>query len=92
MPVLRYHGSAADRERMWKGPLHLRNCRNADFPVIVTSYEMAIKDQNKLMKLGEYTYLVVDEGQRLKNHRCTLIQSLKRLPANLELYHRRIFQ
>lgn len=66
---------------MLKGPLNPKKKRDADFPAIVTSYEVAIKDEKKLNKIGEFTYLVVDEGQRLKNHRCTLIQSLKRIKA-----------
>mmetsp|Transcript_7514 Transcript_7514/g.15048 ORF Transcript_7514/g.15048 Transcript_7514/m.15048 type:complete len:656 (-) Transcript_7514:754-2721(-) len=81
LPVVRYHGTASEREAMLSGPLNARNKKTPDFPVIVTSYEVAIKDQAKLSKIGEYTYLVVDEGQRLKNHRCTLISSLKKIPA-----------
>jgi ATP-dependent DNA helicase len=81
LPVIRYHGSAQERETMLKGPLNPKKKRDADFPAIVTSYEVAIKDEKKLNKIGEFTYLVVDEGQRLKNHRCTLIQSLKRIKA-----------
>jgi len=80
-PVIRYHGPAPDREALLKGPLNFRNRRQKDFPFIVTSYEVAIRDQSKLEKLSEFTYLVVDEGHRLKNHRCTLISSLKRLKA-----------
>lgn len=80
-PVLRYHGAAADREAMLKGPMHPKQRRSPSFPFIVTSYEVAIRDQAKLEKLNEFTYLIVDEGQRLKNHRCTLIASLKRLKA-----------
>lgn len=85
LPVIRFHGSAQAREEMLRGPLHIRNRRNRDFPIIVTSYEVAIKDEAKLNKIGEFTYLVVDEGQRLKNHRCTLIQSLKRISASNRL-------
>jgi ATP-dependent DNA helicase len=80
-PVVRYHGSGPDREAMLQGPLHPSKRRNADFPFIVTSYEVAIRDQTKLEKMGTFTYLVVDEGHRLKNHRCTLLASLKRLKA-----------
>lgn len=32
-------------------------------------------------RIGEFTYVIVDEGHRLKNHRCTLISSLKKLRA-----------
>ena len=80
-PVVRYHGPAADREAMLKGPLHYKQRRQKDFPFIVTSYEVAIRDQAKLERLSEFTYLIVDEGHRLKNHRCTLLTSLKRLKA-----------
>jgi ATP-dependent DNA helicase len=80
-PVVRYHGPAAVREAMLKGPMHYKNRKKDDFPFIVTSYEVAIRDQAKLERLGEFTYVIVDEGHRLKNHRCTLISSLKKLGA-----------
>jgi len=80
-PVIRYHGPASEREALMKGPLNPKMKRNMNFPFIVTSYEVAIRDQSKLEKLSEFTYLIVDEGHRLKNHRCTLLSSLKKLKA-----------
>jgi ATP-dependent DNA helicase len=80
-PVIRYHGSSQERDDMLKGPLNPKFRRNKDFPFIITSYEVSIRDQAKLEKLSEFTYLIVDEGHRLKNHRCTLITSLKRIKA-----------
>ena len=85
LPVIRFHGNAAEREAMLKGPLNPKQRRSNTFPAIVTSYETAIKEEKKLNRIGEFTYLVVDEGQRLKNHRCTLIQSLKRISASNRL-------
>lgn len=79
--VVRYHGPAKEREEMLRGPLNSKNRREKDFPFIVTSYEVAIRDQSKLEKLSEFTMLIVDEGHRLKNHRCTLLSSLKKLKA-----------
>lgn len=79
LPVVRFHGSAKDRDAMLAGPLLAKNRKDKSFPVIITSYEVAIRDEKRLNKIGEYTYLIVDEGQRLKNHRCTLISSLKRI-------------
>mmetsp|Transcript_7475 Transcript_7475/g.16959 ORF Transcript_7475/g.16959 Transcript_7475/m.16959 type:complete len:824 (-) Transcript_7475:189-2660(-) len=79
LPVVRFHGPAKERDAMLAGPLNTKHRKNADYPVIITSYEVAIRDEKRLNKIGEYTYLVVDEGQRLKNHRCTLIASLKRI-------------
>lgn len=84
-PVVRYHGTAAERDALMKGPMNPRNRKSPTFPFIVTSYEVAIKDQAKLEKLSDFTYLCVDEGQRLKNHRCTLLASLKRLKAENRL-------
>ena len=83
--VCRYHGNAQDRAALWSGPLHPRNKRNSNYPIIITSYEISIKDARKLSKLGEYTFMVVDEGHRLKNHRCTLLQSLKSIPSSNRL-------
>ena len=80
-PVIRYHGTSQERDAMWKGPMEPKKRKSAEFPFIVTSYEMAIRDRSKLERLGEFTFLIVDEGHRLKNHRCTLLGSLKRLKA-----------
>jgi len=80
-PVIRFHGPPDERMKMLQGPLNPKKKKAADFPFIVTSYETAIKDQSKLMKLAEFTYIIVDEGHRLKNHRCCLLSSLKKLPA-----------
>jgi len=87
VPVCRYHGTTVEREAMLNTTLHprLKRVAGQTFPVIVTSYEMSIKDERKLNKIGPFTYLVVDEGQRLKNHRCTLIRSLKRIQASNRL-------
>jgi len=81
LPVVRYHGNQAERDAMMAGPLNPRQRRHPKYPVIITSYEVSIREEKRLNKIGEFTYLVVDEGQRLKNHRCTLIQSLKRIRA-----------
>jgi ATP-dependent DNA helicase len=78
-PVVRYHGPQPVREALLKGVLHPKLKRDKKFPFIVTSYEVAIRDQSKLEKLSEFTYLIVDEGHRLKNHRCLLLNSLKKL-------------
>ena len=80
-PVVRFHGTQAERDAMIEGSLNPKNKKKDDFPIIVTSYEVAIRDEKRLNKIGEFTYLVVDEGQRLKNHRCTLITSLKRIKS-----------
>jgi len=84
-PVVRYHGNSSQRDLLLKTSLNPKDRRNPKFPFIVTSYEVAIRDQSKLERLCEFTHLIVDEGQRLKNHRCTLLASLKRLKAQNRL-------
>ena len=62
LPVIRFHGTAKERDAMLEGPLNKSKRKNADYPVVVTSYEVAIRDEKRLNKIGEFTYLVVDEG------------------------------
>ncbi|KAI5082173.1 hypothetical protein GOP47_0001916 [Adiantum capillus-veneris] len=79
MDVLMYHGSknvrmALRRERM---PATI----TASFPVIVTSYEVAMNDRPFLADF-KWKYIVVDEGHRLKNFDCKLLKELKQMPAD----------
>ncbi|ORX34552.1 putative helicase [Kockovaella imperatae] len=48
----------------------------ATFPVVVTTYEMCMKDQ-KFLSGFMWKFIVVDEGHRLKNLDCKLIRELK---------------
>ncbi|KAJ3973835.1 SNF2 family DNA-dependent ATPase [Lentinula raphanica] len=51
--------------------------RALKFPVVVTTYEMIIKDRVHLAAY-EWGYIVVDEGHRLKNLDCTLTREIKK--------------
>ncbi|KAF8992608.1 SNF2 family N-terminal domain-containing protein [Cyathus striatus] len=52
----------------------------ADFPIVVTTYEMIIKDRIPLSRYP-WGYIVVDEGHRLKNLDCKLMQEIKKYPS-----------
>ncbi|KAG2366139.1 SNF2 family N-terminal domain-containing protein [Suillus spraguei] len=52
----------------------------ASFPVIVTTYEMILKDRVHLSAYN-WGYIVVDEGHRLKNLDCKLMQEIKKYPS-----------
>jgi len=52
----------------------------ASFPIIVTTYEIIIKDRLHLAKY-DWGYIVVDEGHRLKNLNCKLMQEIKKYPS-----------
>ncbi|KAG6893095.1 hypothetical protein C0992_011288 [Termitomyces sp. T32_za158] len=49
----------------------------ASFPVVVTTYEMIIKDRAHLEHYN-WGYIVVDEGHRLKNLDCKLMKEIKK--------------
>lgn len=49
----------------------------AQFPVVVTTYEMIIKDRIHLANY-DWGYIVVDEGHRLKNLDCKLMKEIKK--------------
>lgn len=52
--------------------------------VIVTSYELSIRDF-KYLENREWKYLIVDEGHRLKNTNCLLIQQLRKIRTSNRL-------
>lgn len=55
--------------------VHARALENK-FPVVVTTYEMIIKDRAHLARY-RWGFIVVDEGHRLKNMDCKLMQEIK---------------
>ncbi|KAH8927060.1 hypothetical protein BT69DRAFT_1214373 [Atractiella rhizophila] len=74
--VVKYHGTPAEREEMRRKWKSLKD--NDVWPVIVTSYEMTMRDRKFLTgPHRRYQYIVVDESHRLKNMNCKLIRELK---------------
>lgn len=53
-------------------------------PVVVTTYEMIIKDAKHLAKC-KWGQIIVDEGHRLKNMDCKLMQEIKRYRSESRL-------
>src|SRR5260221_1738493 len=49
------------------------------FPVVITTYEMIIKDRVHLAKY-DWGQVIVDEGHRLKNMDSILMQEIKKYP------------
>mmetsp|Transcript_6329 Transcript_6329/g.15442 ORF Transcript_6329/g.15442 Transcript_6329/m.15442 type:complete len:741 (+) Transcript_6329:87-2309(+) len=83
IPSLVYHGSKEEREELLSG--HMRHPdNNPNFPVIITSYEIVLRDFKRLSRF-KWKFLVVDEGHRLKNLNCKLIHTLKALNAGNRL-------
>lgn len=74
LSVVKYHGSKPEREEVRKKSLGKK--KDGGYPIVVTSYEIAMKDRKYLQRFL-WKYIVVDEGHRLKNKHCKLIKELK---------------
>ena len=75
IPVILYHGSQGERLRMrskLEKPVTVEGNVSA-FPVVVTSYEICMRDQKSMYSL-DWKYIIVDEGHRIKNLNCKLIR------------------
>ena len=50
--------------------------KKRDFDVILTTYEVVIKEKSALSKI-KFDYLILDEAHRIKNDQCVLSQVLR---------------
>lgn len=83
IPTLLYHGNRQERRKLVKN-IHKRQGTLQIHPVVITSFEIAMRDQNALQHCY-WKYLIVDEGHRIKNMKCRLIRELKRFNADNKL-------
>lgn len=82
IPVILYHGSQEERLQLRSqiGTVRPVEGNIASYPVVVTSYEICMRDQRSLYSL-DWKYVIVDEGHRIKNLNCKLIKELKTYKA-----------
>jgi ATP-dependent DNA helicase len=77
MKRLIYHGSPEERAEMRRGVMRRKNeGKPSEFPIVITSYELVMRDRCHLSNYN-WQYIVIDEGHRLKNMNCKLVQELK---------------
>eukprot|EP00048_Salpingoeca_helianthica_P011740 m.169531 g.169531 ORF g.169531 m.169531 type:complete len:792 (-) comp15271_c0_seq32:998-3373(-) len=77
LPAVLYHGTPEERAQKREKFTQARKSA-VGFPVVVTSFEVVMKDRRFLANIP-WKYLVVDEGHRIKNLNCRLIKVLKSL-------------
>ncbi|KAI5120994.1 hypothetical protein M0805_000455 [Coniferiporia weirii] len=94
IPVVMYHGTPADRAELRRtvmrptkdeeeeadsdaSPRKQKRRKEKKPHVVVTTYEMIIRDRKHLTN-HKWGYIVVDEGHRLKNMDCKLMQEIKK--------------
>ena len=88
IPTVLFHGSKPERPKLYKEvrlkEMSVRGRTTKVFPVVMTSYEM-IKLEHKFFQRFSWSFLIVDEGHRLKNLNCQLIKQLKALQSDNRL-------
>ncbi|KAG2500855.1 hypothetical protein HYH03_001616 [Edaphochlamys debaryana] len=81
-PIIRatkFIGNTEERARLKEG-----TCAPGKFDVIVTSYEMVIKEKN-WFKRFHWRYIIIDEAHRIKNENSRLSQVVRQLRTNYRL-------
>lgn len=70
-----YHGTIKEREDLRRKHLaaNKKNIPKLSYPVVITSYEIAMRDK-RFIQDKPWKYLIVDEGHRIKNLNCRLIK------------------
>ncbi|KAF1952346.1 SNF2 family helicase/ATPase-like protein PasG [Byssothecium circinans] len=74
IPVVLYHGDKKEREKIRR--TKLKHPGTAQFPVVITSYEICMNDRKFLTGFG-WQFIIIDEGHRIKNLDCRLIRELQ---------------
>ncbi|CAN8277631.1 unnamed protein product [Cochlearia groenlandica] len=78
-----YHGDKKQRDELKRK--HMPKTIGPEFPIVITSYEVAMNDAKKNLRHYPWKYVVIDEGHRLKNHKCKLLRELKYLKMENKL-------
>ncbi|CAH2043122.1 unnamed protein product, partial [Thlaspi arvense] len=78
-----YHGDKKQRDELRRK--HMPKTVGPKFPIVITSYEVAMNDAKKNLRQYPWKYVVIDEGHRLKNHKCKLLRELRYLKMENKL-------
>ena len=77
--AVKFHGNAEQRQ-LQKDTM----CQPGKFDVVVTSYEMVIKEKNH-WKRFHWRYIIIDEAHRIKNENSILSKVVRMLKTNYRL-------
>ncbi|XP_010464936.1 PREDICTED: ATP-dependent DNA helicase DDM1-like isoform X2 [Camelina sativa] len=78
-----YHGDKKHRDELRRK--HMPKTVGPKFPIVITSFEVAMNDAKKNLRHYPWKYVVIDEGHRLKNHKCKLLRELNHLKMENKL-------
>ena len=74
LPVVLFHGTQQDRKAVYrkiKTKTAVGEFRTQ--PIVVTTYEIPVIEQT-FLRSQNWRYIIIDEGHRIKNHQCQLVQ------------------
>ncbi|EFJ50690.1 hypothetical protein VOLCADRAFT_80059 [Volvox carteri f. nagariensis] len=77
--VTKFHGNNEERMHQKES-----TCAPGRFDVVVTSYEMVIKEKNHFKRF-HWRYIIIDEAHRIKNENSRLSQVVRQLKTNYRL-------
>ncbi|KAI3880738.1 hypothetical protein MKX03_016671 [Papaver bracteatum] len=83
-----YHGDATARDQIRRKQMPTQSKTKTiepNFPIVITSYEIAMSDARRYLSKYSWKYVVIDEGHRLKNTKCKLLKELKFVPMENKL-------
>lgn len=87
IPVLMYHGDRKQRDALYRTKVSANLSKgrpNTKFPVVLTSYEMVLRDQQNLSRVN-WEFIIIDEGHRMKNAEAKLFQQLRQFSSATRL-------
>ncbi|KAA8496039.1 ATP-dependent DNA helicase DDM1 [Porphyridium purpureum] len=74
---VQYHGTKTDRTAKWNSILRHNKPTDEKFPLILTTYEILMRDRARLAKVP-WQYVIVDEGHRMKNMNCKFVSEISK--------------
>ncbi|CAD1477247.1 unnamed protein product, partial [Heterotrigona itama] len=77
LPVVLFHGSEERFKLKYKIRCKYEITKTySTFPIVLTSFEMVLSE-SYFLRSFTWRYIIVDEGHRIKNHKCQLIKILQ---------------
>ncbi|XP_063817630.1 lymphoid-specific helicase [Pseudophryne corroboree] len=83
IPVILYHGDQRERRQLAQ-KIHKRAGDLQIYPVVITSFEIAMRDR-PVLQHRSWKYMILDEGHRIKNMNCRLVRELKQFKSDNKL-------
>ncbi|XP_015191436.1 PREDICTED: lymphocyte-specific helicase-like isoform X2 [Polistes dominula] len=78
LPVVVFHGKQSERKSLYSKIIksyHIMDGFKTP-PIVLSTFEMPVKESNFISNQN-WRYIIIDEGHRIKNHKCLLVKILR---------------